>query len=44
MKTIIRSLATLLLAGIAHTATSQDFIMEKDYEISRKAKKAISAT
>ena len=38
-KTIIRSLATLLLTGIAYTATSQDFIMEKDYEISRKAKK-----
>jgi hypothetical protein len=33
-------LATILLAGIAYAAAGQDnFILEKDYEISRKAKK-----
>ncbi len=40
MMTLTRSLVTLLLASMAFTAVAQDdFILEKDYEISRKAKK-----
>jgi len=39
MTTFLRSFMTLLFAGIVYTASGQNFILEKDYEISRKAKK-----
>lgn len=40
MNKFIRPLVIVLLAGMAYTVTAQeDFILEKDYEISRKAKK-----
>jgi hypothetical protein len=39
MNTIIRSSLALLLSSMAYTAISQNQILEKDYEISRKAKK-----
>ena len=39
MKKLTGILGILLLSCIGYTALSQDMIMEKDYEISRKAKK-----